>query len=244
MVNRPHSSRPLEAILAGAAGAGLALAIGRIVDDWFGTAWVAPAAAATGAINGILSGSRGVYAWTEPTGVAAFALDSTWALPGTAAGVALNGVNSLIPASGYSDSYSYRKNRHVFARGLALRKSFATTLGNVVTNACLGRGDEVADHHELLELHEELHIWQQRWFGPIYQVGYAIWGIVGVAVGGVYGMLSRRRLQEGVKIWRLVETAAYYDNPFEYWAYRKQGRWETCGAHPALKWGTFRWPDG
>jgi hypothetical protein len=38
-----------------------------------------------------------------------------------------------------------------------------------------------------------------------------------------------------------VETAAYYDNPFEYWAYRNDGRWEANGAHTALKWGSFHW---
>jgi len=44
-----------------------------------------------------------------------------------------------------------------------------------------------------------------------------------------------------VRIGKLVETAAYYDNPFEYWAYRNDGRWEANSAQPALKWGSFKW---
>jgi hypothetical protein len=32
----------------------------------------------------------------------------------------------------------------------------------------------------------------------------------------------------------LVETAAYYDNPFEYWAYNKQGNWPPGGAKTPL----------
>ena len=36
--------------------------------------------------------------------------------------------------------------------------------------------------------------------------------------------------------WSLVQTAAYYDNPWEVWAYRAQGNWPPAGANPKLLW--------
>ena len=36
--------------------------------------------------------------------------------------------------------------------------------------------------------------------------------------------------------WSLVETAAYYDNPWEVWAYMAQGNWPPPEANPKLLW--------
>jgi hypothetical protein len=34
----------------------------------------------------------------------------------------------------------------------------------------------------------------------------------------------------------LVETAAYYDNPWEVWAYTNDNNWPPAGANPKLVW--------
>ncbi len=152
----------------------------------------------------------------------------------------VNVINSVRRA-GLSEQYSVRKNRHVFARGFALKRGFANTQGPVISNAGLGRDEPLENRHNLIERHEGLHIWQQRWFGPLHPLIYVVWGVVGVVVGTVYGLFSRQRRASGVRIGKLVETAAYYDNPFEYWAYKRDERWETNSAHTALKWGSFTW---
>ncbi len=168
-------------------------------------------------------------------------LDSSWALVSTTLGVLVNFANTLNRRSGFGSEFSVRRNRHVFARGFALKRGFANTQGPVISNATCGRGDDMASHRNLIERHEGLHVWQQRWFGPLHPLVYVVWGVLGAIVGVIYGALSRKRRVAKVRIGKLVETAAYYDNPFEYWAYKNDDRWKTNSAQPAMKWGSFRW---
>ena len=233
-------ARTLEALLAGAAGAAIAF---FFVDLLGAPTPLAAAAAVPAGLNGLAGGARRIYAWKTIGGWGAFVLDSSWALISTTLGVLVNGANLLNRRSGFGPEFSVRHNRHVFARGFALKRGFANTQGPVISNATCGRGDDLAGHRNLVERHEGLHVWQQRWFGPIHPLVYAVWGLLGMIVGGVYGAASRQRRLAKVRIGKLMETAAYYDNPFEYWAYRNDERWETNSAHPALKWGSFRWPS-
>jgi len=234
--------RMLEFILTTAAGAllggGTGLAIGELLDTGPG---LAITFAVIGGLNGMYAGSRRVYAWRTPGGWLAFVLDSTWALIGAAQGLIVNTYNTLRPDTEFSEEYSIRRNRHVFGRGFALKRSFATTQGNVISNARLGREAPISQRDSLIENHEGLHVWQQRWFGPLFPMIYVVWGVVGFLVGVIFGVSSRERRRRGVKIGKLVETAAYYDNPFEVWAYRNDDRWDRCSAQPVLKWGSFRW---
>ncbi len=233
-------TRGIEAVVAGGAGGAIAY-IG--LEALTGTADFAAAGAVPAALNGLFGGARGIYAWKTPGGPLAFVLDSSWALVSTTFGVVVNLVNLMKRNSGYSPEFSARQNRHVFAAGFALKRGFANTQGPVISNAACGRGDALENHRSLIERHEGLHVWQQRWFGPIHPLVYVVWGILGGIVGLVYGLTSRRRRVHKVRIGKLVETAAYYDNPFEYWAYRNDRRWDTNSAHPALKWGSFKWDD-
>lgn len=221
-------------------GSAVGFMFGGLVDQTFDTAWFSITAATVAGLNGLLSGHRGVYAWRTPGGLAAFLLDSTWSIVGTALGVIANLVDTVLGA-GYSAEFSERRNRHVFAGGLALRRGFANTLGNVVSNASLGRSDDLEQRRDLIERHEGLHVWQQRWFGPLFQATYVVWAVGGAAVATVFGLASPTRRRRKVGLRRLVDTAAYYDNPFEYWAYRNDDRWGACAAEPVLKWGSFRW---
>jgi hypothetical protein len=231
-----------ETLLTTVGGAAISGLVGQLLArrlDFDPT--IATLFAVVGGLNGAFAGARRIHAWRTPGGWLAFVLDSSWALIGTTQGVLVNLYNTLRPGSEFSPAFSTRCDRHVFGRGFALRRHYATTLGNVVTNARLGRSTPIEERRDLIELHEDLHVWQQRWFGPIYPLTYLAVAVIGSIVGVVFALVSRERRRRGVRIGRLIETAAYYDNPFEIWAYRNQARWEQCGAMPVLKWGVLRW---
>ncbi len=218
-----------EAAAAATAGALLGGLAGRVAR--------APVlGAAIGAANGALSGYRGIYDWKNRSGKLAFVLDSTWALPTTAAGTLAGIVNTALSGD-FVEELSVRKNRHVFGRGLRVRRRFATTMGNVVTNASAdGRYDlreetlEAARRRSLIDIHEELHVWQARWFGPLFPVVYGGWMAAGV-VAGFLGWL-----RHGGSLGKAIETVSYYDNPFEFWAYVADDYWPPQGVHPKLAW--------
>jgi hypothetical protein len=209
-----------EALAASAAGAALAGAVGSLVG-------VAAPAAAIGAANGFISGRRAVYDWRSPKGVGAFALDSTWALGTTFAGLVAHAVGAARGDAGFSAVLSTRQNRHVYARGFQPRRGFATTLGNVVN----GAGDlRTPRRAKLVTDHEDVHIWQARGFGPLYPVLYLGWA-GGGAIGGVALWALRRRDEPITKV---IESCAYYLNPFEYWAYSRDDHWPPRGLVAAL----------
>jgi RHS repeat-associated protein len=209
-----------------AAGAGLGAGAAYVGIGWFPSAGTLGAiGAASGALNGTLSGMRGIYDWTSPSGYAAFLGDSTWGLLGTSLGNVVQLINIAIGAN-YDKGESFRKNRTVYDDGVHVIKADAFTLGNVTSNAFTDQGALDVD---LINKHERLHINQNRIFGPLMQLTYVVWGLGGLIVGSIaWGFNSDRSWGD------LVETAAYYDNPFEYWAYNKQGNWPPGGAKTPL----------
>ena len=218
-----RSGRVVEAISAGAAGAAIGGAFGSRLAG-LGV----PLAVVAGA-NGVISGWRGVYDWRAPKGVAAFVLDSTWAGVTTAAGVVANAVGMLQHNSGYTAALSVRQNRHVYSRGLQLRKGFATTFGNVVA----GAGDLSRPRRaKLVTDHENVHAWQARWFGPAYPVLYGGWLAGGAAAGAAVWAAVRR----DQALFKVVESCAYYLNPFEWWAYSRDDHWPPSGLVGGLGW--------
>jgi hypothetical protein len=198
---------------------------------------VAITAGVSAGLNGAFGGFRQVYEWRTAKGWLAFAADSTWGLVGTTLGSLLHLVDLAVPRSGYRADLSRRRNRHWFDGGARLRRGFVLTLGNVVSNASPGRGPGAEERRRLIDRHEELHVWQSRVFGPLYPAVYAAWFAVGLVVGTAVWALRRGR----PRLFRLLETAAYYDNPFEYWAYRRDGRWADNRADPVLKWRRPGW---
>lgn len=204
-----------EIVAATVAGAALAGAVGSLVG-------VAVPAALVGGANGLISGRRGIYDWRSAKGVGAFTLDSTWALCTTSAGLVAHAVGAIRGDAGYSQALSHRKNRHVYARGFQPRKKFATTLGNVVN----GAGDLTKPRRaKLVTDHEDVHVWQARAFGPAYPVLYLGW-MIGGGLGGAALWATRRRDEPFTKV---VESCAYYLNPFEYWAYSRDDHWPPQG---------------
>jgi hypothetical protein len=201
-------SAVLEAVAVGAASA----ALGAVTLRPLG---LARAGAVVAGVSGALSGWRGVHDWGRPSGWAGAALDATWGLLGTAAGL---GVHAVSAARGeYLPQLSERRGYHVYRRGWSPRRGFAFTAGNVITNA----GDPSNPRRRaLVERHEALHVWQQRLFGPVFPFVYGTW-LVGGTVTGSIAWLWRR---EGT-LFRSIERHAYYHNPFERWAYAAGGNW-------------------
>lgn len=218
----PAAPRLVEALAAAAGGA----ALGGLTGAPVGLA--RPLAVVAG-LNGAVSGWRQVYDWPTARGAAAFVLDSTWSVASTAGALASHVVAGVRGRPGYDESLSRRQNRHVYSRGFQPRRSFLITVGNVVS----GAGDtSVARRRRLVTDHEDVHVWQARWFGPFYPVLYAGW----LAAGGVAGALlwaTRRRHQPFTSV---VETCAYYLNPFEWWAYSRDGHWPPGKKVPDLGW--------
>ena len=200
--------RPLEAVVTAAGGAAIASAAGGAIG-------FAGPAAAIGAVNGAVSGWRGVYNWRCSTGPAAFVLDSSWALATTAAGMASH--LAAIGSGRYDPSLSRRRNRHVYRAGFTPRRGFAVTLGNVVS----GAGDtSVAARRELVDDHEDVHVWQARVLGPAFPVAYVGWMVLALPLA-IIGWL-RHRPDGGLLA--AIDRCAYWRNPLEVHAYGRAHR--------------------
>jgi hypothetical protein len=212
----------IEAAAVGVVGG----AFGAAVGAPFGLAVPLGALAAA---NGAICGWRRIYDWSCSTGLVAFTLDSTWSLPMTAAGLASQAMGVVRGRPGYVESLSRRSNRQVFERGFVPRSGFAITVGNVIS----GAGDTSQPRRRrLVTDHEDVHVWQARWFGPSYPLLYGAWMVAGGAVG-VAVFAVRRRSERFTKV---VESCAYYLNPFEWWAYSRDDNWPPSGKVRGLGW--------
>jgi RHS repeat-associated protein len=216
----------LEAGALGAIGAWAGWNVGMLIGGPIG----AVIGAVTVGTNAVMAGVHGIYDWGSWEGWVAFLTDYSWGIIGTALGGMVHIINAFWKDSNYQHDLSHRQNRHVYEGGMYLKNGFAFTMGNVISNAGQnGAGidlDFIADH-------ETLHIWQSRAFGPIFQGVYVVWGVVGFIVASVYWLFNRD------ESWtELVEEAAYYDNPFEYWAYKNDdNNWPPKSNDAGLLWG-------
>lgn len=211
-----------EAVATAVAGA----ALGWVSGAWLDTA-VGVAMAIVAGLNGAISGWRRIYPWRLTAGLIGFVLDSTWAIIPTAGGLLAHLGAAVKRDAGYDASLSTRRNRHVYRRGLTLKPGYALTVGNVVA----GAGDlDSARRRRLITDHEYVHVWQARWFGPFYLVLYGLWAGLGALAGIVLWVVRGRRQPLGT----MVESVAYYLNPFEWWAYSRDNLWPPPGKVPDL----------
>ncbi len=226
------SSTP-AAPLAGAAAEAVGVAVGgaalAVATGWLVHPVLAVVMAVASACNGAISGWRGVYGWRSATGWVAFVLDSTWATVPVSVGLLAHLVALVSRRPGYEASLSRRQHRHVYRNGAHLKPGFALTVGNVISGADNVDG---ARRRKLITDHEAVHVWQARWFGPLYLVLYGLWAGAAVMVGVALWVVRRRRQRLG----KVIESCAYYLNPFEWWAYSRDDLWPPPGLLTGFGW--------
>jgi len=205
----PAAGRFREATLLGVAGAAIAGASWSMVG-------LGLPALTIGGLNGLIGGSRGTYS-RDRLGATSFALDSSWALATTAAGLGVHLIDTVVGA-GYEAESSRRRNRHVYRGGFTPRRGYAVTVGNVVSAA----GDTSTDsRRRLIDEHEETHVWQARILGPFFAPLYLGWTVLG-ALAAVPRWLTSTRPRPRFAV--VVDALAYRRNPLERWAERRPVR--------------------
>ena len=217
-----RAGRIAEAV-ATAAGAAV---LGGLIGRSFG---LGRPLAGIAALNGAISGWRQIYDWRSGPGRVAFVLDSTWALATTTGSLVSHVIALVRGRPGYDASLSVRQNRHVYQRGFQPRRRFVVTVGNVISGA--GDTSEQRRRH-LVQRHEDSHVWQSRIIGPGFPVLYGTWMGVGAVVGALLWALRLRDRRFS----SVVETYAYYLNPFEWWAYSREGNWPPAPCEVDLAW--------
>ncbi len=216
--------RIVEALVAAAAGAAIGWFVGGLLHPIVGTVM-----AVIAGLNGLISGWRQVYAWQSLIGWVAFVLDSSWATLSIGVGLLTHVAGRLKGAPGYEPSLSRRQDRHVYRHGFSLQPGFALTVGNVIG----GAGDvDVPRRRKLITDHEGVHVWQARWWGPLYLPLYGLWALIGIIGGLVVWLRGGRR----EKLGKAVETCSYYLNPYEWWAYSRDDLWPPAGKLEGVGW--------
>ena len=225
------TARAVETTAVAAFGTLFGSVFGRFVGDLVDLQTeLTVAGGVIGGLNGAIGGWRRTYDWSCSHGPIAFTLDSTWALPMTAAGLVANGYGlATWKRSGYLADLSERQNRHVYRKGLVFRKGFAATIGNVIDGA---RDVERPRRRRLINDHENVHVWQGRWFGIFYPVLFGGWFLFGSGAGVVVWLARGRKDPLG----KTVETVGYYMNPYEWWAYSRDDHWRPQGMVDGVGW--------
>ena len=219
-----------EAVSTALGGALLGAVAGRAVrSTWLG--------AVVGGVHGFVAGRRRIYQWSTRRGRAAFVLDHTWALSTTFAGLvvlALSWIRERATgrSAGFEPSLSERQNRMVHREGPVLRRGFAVTVGTVIDGAADRDGRLTDRRRKLVTDHEDVHVWQQRLFGPLYPIAYVSWFAGGIVVSVVRRFTSRHEAPLADEIDRF----AYYRNPFEWHAYTCDANWPPGGVRPDAVW--------
>jgi len=170
--------------------------------------------------NGVVSGYRQIYHWRSPLGWLAFLTDSTWAIFGTAVTVLFLLISPLSRTAMYQKGYSQRHNRLIYEGGFGLG-SISQTFGLLaritprhLVPAIMGDSENI---FRAAVQHETLHIWQNRLFGPVLYGSYLLWVPIGAALGCLLGIFVKQPLLLSIL------DMAYYNNPWESWAWRWYG---------------------
>jgi hypothetical protein len=212
-----------EGLVTGALGA---------VLGWFAGAWIHPFAGAVmalvGGVNGLVSGWRRIYPWRRLDGALAFVADSTWAAFPVMVGLVAH-VVALARKAEYLAVFSERQGQHVYRGGMVLKTGYAFTVGNVISGA---GAVEQESRARLVDDHESVHVWQARLFGPFYLPLYVLWAACAALVGLVLWVRRGRKERVGA----VVQSCAYYMNPFEWWAYSRQAYWPPSGLVQGIGW--------
>ncbi len=147
-------------------------------------------------------------------------LDTTWGLSGTTNGVLLHLVN--FAWADHADEP--QRGVHRYRQGFRFKSGFAFTQGAVMSGMD-GHPPDTPLHD-----HEHLHVWQNRWFGPFFTISYLGW----MAIMLLPALLIPK---SGVNAFLRVEWLAYYNNPWELWAYSRGGYRD---ANHAMAWSVAK----
>jgi hypothetical protein len=183
-------------------------------------------ASIVGGGTGMMAGIYRIYDW-EGLGWLGFPLDVTWALAGNTVGALLHLIN--IGWGEHGDET--RENAHRYAQGFRLKKDFAFTQGNVMSDLHYGPTDN-------LYRHERTHVWQNRAFGPLFTLTYISWMLVWLIPAMIAGVIVKGAsgLGKGPERW------CYFNNPWETWAYGVQGADRATVGNPDDGDKRLTWP--
>jgi RHS repeat-associated protein len=204
-------------------GFNLGWAVGMIAP-LFGGPVLAAAFGFMGGLNGLLTGTREIYddvQFLKPEGLASLVADSSWGILGTSIGNVVNIYNLIAAPSSYRGDLSKHQNRQVYDAGFRLKTQYAFTQGNTISN--MAQGKPIGTDPGRLLHHESLHIFQNRAFGPFYQITYIAWLTVGGLVGGSIASLVYTARGQKYDWGDALQDVGYFDNPWEYWAYQHGG---------------------
>ena len=161
-------------------------------------------ATAIGAIVGFWDGFHQIHDWRRGGGLT-FLLDVTWGGAGVGVGVFIHFLNL-----GWGAFVSSRRiGAHRYDSGVAAKRGFAITIGNVCSNLH-GQADGG------LFRHERIHVLQNRLFGPLFLYSYLGWMAAFFVPAFVWGVIVRRPTT-------VPFSWCYLNNPWEEWAYRYGG---------------------
>jgi hypothetical protein len=96
-----------------------------------------------------------------------------------------------------------------------------------------GEGLVATRRRRLVTDHEDVHVWQARAFGPLYPLLYLGWTVTAGAAGAARWLITRQHTVGGS-----ADAWGYYSNPFEWWAYSRDGNWppHALGARAGIVW--------
>jgi RHS repeat-associated protein len=172
---------------------------------------LAAAGAFSAFVNGNVAGARGIYNWEHPTGWIAASLDCTVGLVGTT----ISNVQNIFSGGSYVASESYRQNRNVSTGGIGMQDYAFTPGSNTVSNWQSGHSGS----QDLLNLHESVHMWQSRVFGPVFQATTLVYMVSAAPVGFFGAAFTGENVIQGAM------ATGYASSPFERPAYGNQHYW-------------------
>ena len=170
-------------------------------------------------VDVLFAGTYGSYNWA--VGWFLVPINASWGAPGNLFGI----VHHTISWNCFSNNGDIVTDNRTFytryADGTRLKYSpskFAFTQGAVMSSPPV-------------EKHESHHVLQHFIFGPMFTVSYLLWMVPAAIIGLVVGLIKRHGFN-GVEAW------AYYNNPWEIWAYAIEGKREQkVGIGKAMIWG-------
>ncbi|MHC4954375.1 MAG: hypothetical protein ACYTGZ_10830 [Planctomycetota bacterium] len=174
-----------------------------------------------GSFTGMMDGLWRTHNWAG-LGWLSFPLDMTWGLAGMTNSSLIHIVN-FAWADHATGEDARRRGVHLYKSGFRLQSGYAFTQGALMSGMG-NRGPSAS-----LWKHENLHVWQNRCFGPFFTLIYLGWIIVFFVIGFIVGCFKGRPFTCGY--WW-----SYMNNPYEVWAYESKNPGSRSGKNNPDCW--------